>query len=195
MSSEQISNGQENPIINAKKKKISGTVETPTQLDFNLENVQRVVLRKSYHTILNQKIAKALQPIRTSSTLFIPLLDEYPTVPIFGFQLPNYLALEITSYLGDVNDLDSLAATSAAFRAVARSRDARDSLLKPWLSSSKRLLWAKDYCPRSLARTFSNIQHASNGDWGAVFMQSSTLGCLHGIYLALEQNVRRKVAV
>ena len=149
--------------------------------------------KKTRHMIINEKNIKDLQPIRISSTLSIPSLDESPTVPPFGFELFNYLALEIFGYLGDVNNLGNLEVTSADFLAVARGRNVRDSLLKPLLVSSSSLFWSKDYCPHNLARTVANILNRHRMEIERECLGNRVkLGCGHGGYLAMNYIIRRQ---
>ena len=159
-----------------------------------MKNIFDVLFSKKIrHIIINEKIIKALQPIRISSTLFISSLDAYPTVPTFGFELFNYLALEIVGYLGDVKNLENLEVTSAAFWAVVRGRNLRDSLLKPLLVSSISLFWAKDYCPHNIARTFANILNRHRMEIGRECLGNHVkLGCGHGGYLAMDYISRRQ---
>ena len=142
------------------------------------------------HAIPNERIANALRPIITFPCPFMPNLDDFSTMFVCNgaVGLPNDLALKIASFLGDADDLDALSETSRGFRAVARA--AIDSLLRPWLTSQHARQWSEQFCPRSLARTFQRIQHARIEylrSWDAILWQSAALGCIHGIYLALEQ--------
>merc|ERR1712224_1147867 len=88
------------------------------------------------------------------------------------------------------DDLDALAATSTVFRAVARSDDARYSMIEPWLPSFNVRSKTLQFCPRSLSRTFQRINLAvidCQCGWDAVLWQAAALGCIHGMWLAMEK--------
>ena len=166
--------------------------------EFDLNNVvnglcvnfdgSRRVMR---YAIAHEMIKMALPPIVTSRFLYIPNSSDYRTVPIaeHKIQLPSEVALKIASFLvGSARDLDALAATSVAFRAVARSPEVLEALTQAWLPSHNARLQLRSFCPRSLSMTFSKIQlTAEIFGWDAVLWQSAALGCIHGIWLALGQ--------
>ncbi|EOD17218.1 hypothetical protein EMIHUDRAFT_244275 [Emiliania huxleyi CCMP1516] len=118
-------------------------------------------------------------------------LELLGNLAIVHVELPNVLLLKIACLL-DVDSLDNLAATCSTCRAVARSDDAADALVKHALPSFRWPTEAPLTCwfARCLCRTFQRLTQAADAadeGWNAVLWQASALGCEHGVLLALDR--------
>ena len=107
-----------------------------------------------------------------------------------GVELPNELALAIASALPDVASLDALACTSTSWRSIAREHDAEAAQLRRWLpQAAARAAVLHEHDARTMCHAFERLHRvasAMDDGWNAVLWQSAALGCVHGVWCALQ---------